>query len=680
MKLHPPISLLVAAAVVNAAPQRFNFQDSGPQQQVLQDLNTEDFQQIQNALKDTFEQVTHQRSPPPASIEREEVSILPNPFPHHGGPDKTIDFSHLTILEIVNASLGHHHDHEHDNGRFVPAVIDEKDPSPSRLPLTRLAWLVNFSSETQEYLKKDDITLLAPDDQALTPPHRRGGPHEHHEHHLHPRFRGPHESLNFDKSHVAHPFHSKEFTPKKLQKLASVSEDGDDEDEKERKREIFRKIISYVGKYHVIPGRRQPHDLAEVSTVATLLEDSRLRVSPGFDWTPLPHPTLKFNYYVSKRGPTILAKNGIIHLVSGPLAPPFGPLNELFLFPQYFSSLTSDVQKVGLDEALLPSRDTSVDTFDEEEEEESTTLSEQLVEELVKEKGTKEYTVFAPSNWAYAKVPTGLNVALHFPFPFAKKVLKYIIAGHVVPDVVFFSDFLKNDTSASSVAKFQVSHEEDVSVPFEWLDEIEGPFKRERIARPIPGFERREVESKGWKMPTFPRRGRPAQPPPPPPSPPHKGPRGRPPFPPPPKEEHPPGHPHANVTHYELPTLLTVDNANATLKVAVVAYRLGPGDKGPVKRSVVVFPQRPEHHHDHHEHEHEDKEKMMCPRQDPFSPIKAIFADFPARSGAIHVLPRLIPPPPPPHHGEDHDFSNSFVGLNSKKEAKKLRKALARIF
>lgn len=138
-------------------------------------------------------------------------------------------------------------------------------------------------------------------------------------------------------------------------------------------------------------------------------------------------------------------------------------------------------------------------------------------------------------------------------------------------------------------------------------------------------------------MPTFPRRGRPAQPPPPPPSPPHKGPRGRPPFPPPPKEEHPPGHPHANVTHYELPTLLTADNANATLKVAVVAYRLGPGDKGPVKRSVVVFPQRPEHHHDHHEHEHEDKEKMMCPRQDPFSPIKAIFADFPARSGAIHV-------------------------------------------
>ena len=274
-----------------------------------------------------------------------------------------------------------------------------------------------------------DITLLAPDDQALTPPHRRGGPHEHHAHHLRPRLFGSRDSLDFDKSHVAHPFHSKEFTPKKLQKLASVSEDGDDEDEKERKREIFRKIISYVGKCelpidlsqleipskadhtyrsfssdHVIPGRRQPHDLAEVSTVATLLEDSRLRVSPGFDWTPLPHPTLKFNYYVSKRGPTILAKNGIIHLVSGPLAPPFGPLNELFLFPQYFSSLTSDVQKVGLDEALLPSRDTSADTLDEEEEE-STTLSEQLVEELVKEKGTKEYTVFAPSNWAYAKVP-----------------------------------------------------------------------------------------------------------------------------------------------------------------------------------------------------------------------------------------------------------------------------------
>jgi hypothetical protein len=95
----------------------------------------------------------HHDRPPPAPIAEDEDSMLPNPFPHHSPP--TLDFSHLTILEIVNASLGHHHDHEHKHGsdRIAPAVIDEKDPA--HLPLHRLAWLVNFSSETQEYLKKD---------------------------------------------------------------------------------------------------------------------------------------------------------------------------------------------------------------------------------------------------------------------------------------------------------------------------------------------------------------------------------------------------------------------------------------------------------------------------------------------------------------------------------------------
>ncbi|GAA5878519.1 hypothetical protein JCM16303_002107 [Sporobolomyces ruberrimus] len=650
MKLHAPTALLLAAVAVNAAPSRLA---SSPQQ-VLQALSIDDFQRVQEAIKDSFEHAADRRVPGPATIQEEAVSI-PNPFPH--GPPPVIDFSHLTILEIVNASLGHH-DHEHGDGHLRPTVIDEKDPS--HLPLHRLAWLVNFSSETQEYLKRDDITLLAPDDQALTPPHRRGGEHPHGIEHS--------EYHDFDKSHVAHPFHSKEFSPKHLHALASVSED-DDED-KERKREIFRKIISYVAKYHVIPGRRQGHDLAEVSTVATLIEESRVRVSPGLDWRPFPHPTLKFNYYSSKRGPTILAKNGIIHLVSAALAPPLSPLNELFLFPKYFSSLTSDIQKVDLDAALLPSHDASVVEDDEEE----SSVTDELVQEMIKEKGIKDFTVFAPSNFAYARVPTGLLAGLHLPFSFPKKVLKYIIAGHVVPDIVFFSDFLKNDTASSSVLKYQTLVEEDVSVPFEWLDEPEH-------AVPLPRFIREEVEAKEWKMPTFPRRRNgggppPPPPPPPPPSPPHKGPRGRPPMP--PHEDHPREHPHANVTHYELPTLLTSYNPKATLKVAVVAYRIG-GEKGPIKRSVVVFPHRPKH--GHHEHDR-DAERTMCPRQDPFDPIKAVFADFPARAGAIHVLPRLIPPPPPPHHDDDHKSLsfNSLFGIKSKHEAKKLHKALGRIF
>ena len=151
---------------------------------------------------------------------------------------------------------------------------------------------------------------------------------------------------------------------------------------------------------HVLPGRRQGHYLAEVSTAATLIEDSRVNVRPGFDFLPFPHPTLKFNYHSSKRGPTVLAKNGIIHLVSAPLFPPFTPLNEIYLFPQYFSSLTSDIQRVGLAEPLLPSHDHSL-----EEEEESSSLVDELVDELMKEKGLKEFTIFAPGNFAFARVP-----------------------------------------------------------------------------------------------------------------------------------------------------------------------------------------------------------------------------------------------------------------------------------
>ncbi|GAA5943467.1 uncharacterized protein JCM15063_006481 [Sporobolomyces koalae] len=674
MRLQTPLALLATGAIVSAAPQRYGGQNA--QQPFLPDLSTDDFETIQAAFKIPFEGTSERPSPPGNARfgqDEEDTVSIPSPFPRHP-PAPVIDFSHLTILEIVNASLVHHHKHEHDG--FAPTVIDEHDPA--HLPLHKLAWLVNFSSDAQEYLQKDDITLLAPDDQALTPPRRRGGHGPDHHHHGGPR--DAHKDDELSREHVPHVFHSEHLSPESLRELASEDNDGDDKDdkEKERRREIFRKIISYVGKYHVVPGRRQAHDLADSSTLATLLDDSRINVRPGLDWRPFPHPTIRFNVYVEKRGPTILAKNGVIHLVSGPLAPPFGPLNELFIFPQFFSSMTSDLQKVGLDEALAAPH-AHQDTSDLE----YAAVAEDLVDELVKEKGLEEYTVFAPSNLAYARVPTGILAGLHLPYPFAKKVLKYILAGHVVPNTVFFSDFYKNDTGSSSVHRFATSHETDVEVPLEWIHESPPPARE---------FGPKSFKTKEWRIPGFPGRPRDRDergPPPPPPRgprgerppPPPKGPRGERPHPP---HEHPGPGCRGNITHYELPTLLTADNANATLKVAVVSYRPGPGGKGPIKRSVVVFPVRPHHHehdHDHHhEHERGPSDATFCPgRRDPFAPIKAVFADFPARAGAIHVLPRIIPPPLPPHHDSEHD-KHSLNGLASEYERKKLRDALDRIF
>ncbi|GAA6063993.1 hypothetical protein JCM10212_002425, partial [Sporobolomyces blumeae] len=446
---------------------------------------------------------------------------------------------------------------------------------------------------------------------------------------------------------------------------------------------------------HVLPGRRQVGDLVNVATSATLLEQSRVKVSTGLAWRPYPHPGLKFNQYADKRGPTVLAKNGVIHLISAPLFPPFTPLNELFLFPQFFSSLTSDVQKVGLDEPLLPELRDS----DDVDEGASASLVEQLVHEVAQEHGIKAWTVFAPSNFAYTRVPGQLLAGLHSPFPFAKKVLKYILEGHVVPDTVFFSDFVKNGSASSSSVERYVVREEIGVDPRPYLSDPELNDDDEDHGRPEPasilfGPPSEPRERRGPKMPTFPR-SRPRgprgplgrAPPPPPRSPPNEGEHPHPPHPPPPPHEEP--HGKANVTYYSLPTLLTASNPNATLDVRVVSYHIGPGGGGPLKRRIVVLPHRPRHHHEH-DHGHVDGHEgegalneATCPGgQDIFRPIHATFTDLPARNGAIHVLPRIIPPPMPPHHDDHgHDGASSFVcGSESKAEVNKLRKALDRMF
>lgn len=155
-----PLSLVLAAATAHAAPQLLNFQDSPARldlEQPLRELSTDDFGRVQEAIHDSFAPIEDRRRPSPA-YRIDESSPISSPqigFPHPpGGPPPTLDFSHLSILEIVNASLHRHHDHPHGEGdSFSPTVIDEKDPA--HLPLHRLAWLVNFSSDAQEYLQRD---------------------------------------------------------------------------------------------------------------------------------------------------------------------------------------------------------------------------------------------------------------------------------------------------------------------------------------------------------------------------------------------------------------------------------------------------------------------------------------------------------------------------------------------
>lgn len=88
----------------------------------------------------------------PAAAEAVVDSVWPHlPVPPHH-PPPVIDLSHLTILEIINASL-HHHDH--DKHHKMTGGSDGPPPAdPSHLPLHRLAWLVNASTQAQQALDR----------------------------------------------------------------------------------------------------------------------------------------------------------------------------------------------------------------------------------------------------------------------------------------------------------------------------------------------------------------------------------------------------------------------------------------------------------------------------------------------------------------------------------------------
>ncbi|BGP24601.1 flocculin [Rhodotorula toruloides] len=667
-----------AATLVVAAPP-FVLQDARlptrPAAERLADLTPNDFHAIQDALRESFEHLVDEgkrlvqdtfEAFEDDLVKTQDDRIHPPHPPSHPIPPPVIDLSKYTILEIVNQSFHRHHEHEDSEVHLVDRMLREglaarrpckhartvegkgerSDEHDHQLPLHRLAWLVNFAPEAAKLLERDGITLLAPDDMALTPPHRRNGGGHH-------GFAGEPERSVEDMmaatlSERSHPFHSHEFSPEKLAKLAASDDDDDDDDDgKEEKKRIFRKIIALVGAYHVIPESQNSHELMDRSTVPTLLDESRVRVSPGFETFPFPHPTLKFNVYSHKRGPTVIAKNGIIHLVSAPLFPPWTVLNELFVFPGAFAGLTNAIQKVGLDEPLLPPND--ADTKLPEDDFVGSPFIQGIVEELAAEKGLDSFTVFAPSNAAFAKLGWKINGFLHSPLPFAKKVLKYLLSYHVAPGVRFYSDFLHNDSSiASDAHKYIVKEEIDVEVPLEWVTEGNSDV----------------FHPSDWSLPPFPRREHP--------------------HPPPHVPEHPHPGPRANITHYVLPTLLTEHNPNATLKIGVVSYRSFFG-KGPIRRNVIVFPSHG-HHHEHHAamddgdvrrvwgHEGGD-EHGRIPRPHP---VKVAFTDVPARAGAIQVLGHdFLLPPPPPHKEHEHDAD--LVSL-AQKEARRLAKAIHKLF
>lgn len=451
----------------------------------LADLSSDDILNIEQVkakaehiIHDLLDKVEFAADALAHSLDDEVTSAVVDAIPAsrwpHPGPPLVLNFSDYTILEIVNASLGHHCGHgEEANAEDLPKWKlpwkshpaphhgDDHEHDPKYLPLHRLAWLVNRSEEAQKSLSKgeltssaylrrtaqlkltlrsaarafaDHITLLAPDDNALRPPHRRGLPrHRKHSARSASEDRDAEEpteyademeiemmemaALEQEMQPIPHPFHM----IAKEGRSASKEKGGDDEEE--RKRKLFAKIIAYVLECeccpsrapsmkppltlsrsladHTLPEIRSGRSLADSSTVGTLLDSSRVKVEPAFAAFPHPYPTVRFNGYSYKKGPTIIAKNGIIHLVGAPLLPPLSPVNGLYLFPQVFSTLTSGLQKIDLAKDLVP----HLAEQDEDPAFEMESVMQSVIDELLGEhKDVRTFTVFAPGNFAFNRL------------------------------------------------------------------------------------------------------------------------------------------------------------------------------------------------------------------------------------------------------------------------------------
>lgn len=172
-------------------------------------------------------------------------------------------------------------------------MVNDDDESPASLPLHRLAYIVNRSSEARENLRKaHSVTLLAPDDQSLTPP---------------PRKNDDHSADTAEDDESVHPFHS-------------FDKNDDDEERKQR----FARIVAYILKYHTLPKAEDAYELADHATVATTLQSSRsedsealrIRIEPSWILMPYPHPALQINFYAYSRGPVVIAKNGVSTVIA----------------------------------------------------------------------------------------------------------------------------------------------------------------------------------------------------------------------------------------------------------------------------------------------------------------------------------------------------------------------------
>ncbi|KAF8311289.1 FAS1 domain-containing protein [Clavulina sp. PMI_390] len=297
--------------------------------------------------------------------------------------------------------------------------------------------LINYDPEIKELLDEAShgLTFLAPNNKALTPPQRRKHLHE----------------IAITDEDAIHQLvlHADE--------IYNTSDDDDDDDkDKERKKKILKWILNAVLRYHTLPYDITSTSIAGNSTVQTNLIPKEggyggynLRIK--VEKTLIP-PTVTINKYAKIVKGDIAATNGLIHELDHPLLPPPSILNGVYLAPQWLSTFSSAIQKVGLAEGLdwhwVHDKDHHA--------------------KKPKFEGSPAITAFVPTNSAFKKLPE--HLVLYLFSPVGIRALRKLLQFHVVPNYIIHAEWIVPVDPKDSFSTMQHSlvedGDQDFSFPF----------------------------------------------------------------------------------------------------------------------------------------------------------------------------------------------------------------------
>jgi uncharacterized surface protein with fasciclin (FAS1) repeats len=350
----------------------------------------------------------------------------------------------------VHDAPDHHPGHPKETNETIYGFLS------SNPRFTLITKALNYEEDIAALLKDPsaNVTFFAPPDAAL----RRK--HGHH--------RPPHKQRPaFWDGMSANPLSVLEHTDlaAAVDLIDNVHPDHPGDPEKRKK--IIKFILHVILSYHVIDGEYDIEKLGAHNTIPSHLkfrhvfdnQPIRLRVGS----TLLPSITINF---FSKIFLGVSATNGYVHVVSHPIIPPPSVFQELYMVPEHFSTLTSALQRSNL---------TQLVDFRHVRHRGHASGFE----------GSNLVTVFAPTNHAFQTLPRKLKLFLFSPF--GERVLQKLLRFHIVPDVAFFSDYVRPEKVEEGLdfVDLGASKEDGENPSRRWFFDLVWPRPRGPVVEPI---------------------------------------------------------------------------------------------------------------------------------------------------------------------------------------------------